>query len=1197
MRFSEVWFPRAKFLFALLVVTALVWAAAGEPVVLAQGGAAQSKSEQPAKGKAPKKEQPAAAPAAAAPAAPNYGEIIKNLRVREIGPATMGGRIDDFAVVESNPSTVYAGTASGGIFKTLNGGTTWQAIFDNEDVSTIGDLAVAPSDPDTVWAGTGESNNRQSSSWGNGVYKSTDGGKAWSHMGLRETHHIARIVIHPTNPNLLYVAATGRLWGPSKERGIYKTTDGGKTWTNVLSVNEDTGATDIVMDPENPDTLYAAMYQRRRTVFGFNGSGPHGGIHKSTDGGVTWKKLINGLPWDPNFRPAPAGGGLGGPGGGGGGGGFEALAAQFGITLPQQAQAPPPAQTGPQEIGRIGLNVYRRDPRVVYALVEHRNGGIFRSEDKGETWTRMSDTNPRAMYYSQVHVDPNNDQRIWVLGAQMFNSEDGGRTFRQNLVQRIHGDYHALWINPANSDHVLTGSDGGIHWSWDRGRTWDFVNTIPLGQFYEIGADMRTPYYVCGGLQDNNTWCGPSATTNTAGIPTSEWYTVAGGDGYYAQIDPTDPNTVYAESQDGNVLRRDLRTHESRAIRPIEAEGEARYRFQWNSPIVISAHNPKTVYYGGNFLFKSTDRGDNWTKASPDLTNNEDRDKKAIMGKVPDRNTLSRHDGVQQWPCITTLSESSLNGNVVWAGTDDGNLQVTKDGGATWKNVTSKVPGVPTATYVSRVVASRHAEGTAYVTFDGHRMNDFNIYVFATTDFGESWKAIRNGIPDNNGIVNVIREHPKNADLLFAGAEYGAYVSFDRGANWAKLKLNLPTVPVDDILVHPRDNDLIFGTHGRSIWILDDLSALEQLNAKVAENDLHLFDIRPATMWRLSNRTTSASQGHKTFLGQNPPNGVIINYYLKNKVEPPSAPAEGAAPAAGGPQAAAQAAQSRVRITIADSEGKTIRQLDGTGNAGINRVIWDYRATSPIPPAAPGQAGPGLGFGGGGFAGLGAAAGPRVDPGTFTVKVRLGDKEVSKTVVVGEDPRLVISAEERAARRAALNTIAPVIGPAVVGQRGITAMRTALNTAIEGWKRPGGTRVPENVMTAAEDLLKRTIETCKLVATPQQCGDTQAQALGAAGPPLTFTPPNPLQRLQQVAGAIESYTAAPTAWQLEQIKLVLPKLQEAGTAIGKLVREDLPAFNKLVNEAGVPHVSVPRPGGGQRPPGADVDPLWPFDTR
>ncbi len=1073
-----------------LRIAILLLAGLGFGSVRAHSQGQQRRSTQP--------QAPAPAPAPIV-GTPTYENVLQYLKFREIGPANMGGRTDDFAVVESNPSIVYAGTASAGVWKTINSGTTWEPVFDNEAVSTIGDVTVAPSDPSIVWVGTGEQNNRQSSSWGNGVYKSTDGGKTWTNVGLKDSHHIGRIVIHPTHPNVVYVAALGHLWGPNKERGVYKTTDGGKTWTNVLFLNEDTGVVDVAMDPQSPDTLYAAAYQRRRTAYGFNGGGPASALYKSTDGGATWKKLTKGLP----------------EGG---------------------------------DTGRIGVDIYRRNPNIVYALIQHSKGGVFRSEDKGETWTKMSDTNPRPSYYSQIHIDPNNDQRIWVLAAQMSYSDDGGKTFRNNLVQRIHGDYHAMWINPANSDHMMVGSDGGIHWSYDRGRTWDYVNTLALGQFYEVGVDMRKPYFICGGLQDNGAWCGPSATLVTQGITNEDWYRVGGGDGFYAQIDPTDSNIVYSESQDGNVSRRDLRTNESRNIRPEPKEGEPRYRFQWNSPIVISAHNSKTIYYGGNFLFKSTDRGDSWTKLGGDLTTGAERDKLPIMGKVPDRETLSRHDGVQAYPCTTTVSESPLNPNVLWVGTDDGNLQVTRNGGQNWKNVAEKAPGVPKGTYVSRVVASRHAEGTAYAAFDGHRSNDFNAYLFLTTDYGETWKAISQGLPNDNGTLSVVREHHRNANLLFAGTEYGGYFSLDRGASWRRLKMNLPTVPVDDIAIHPRENDLILGTHGRSVWVLDDISALEQLNDKVLASDLHLFDIRPPTAWRLYGN--KGNMGHKVFQASNPPYGALITYYLKNKVEE----------------------KEKVQITVSGPDGRTIRELEGPKDAGIQRVNWDLRYAPPaeMTPEQREALAAGFFFGGG--------RGPMVAPGSYTVKITVGKNEVSKTVKVEEDPRITISAADRDARQKALMDLYDMARRANRGQRTVTALKTSLTAPMEAWKKPGAAKIPENVQKAAEALAKQVEELHGKFVAPQQ-------PPGSAGPPLTYTPPPFSTRVGRVMFAIDGYTAAPTPQQAEEIASLSKLLGDALDRLKKLTEEDLAALNKMMNEAGIPHITVEReaaPAGPRR---------------
>lgn len=1071
----------------------------------------------------------------------DFEAAISSLKFREIGPATMGGRINDIEVPASDSRIIYAATAASGILKSVNGGTSWTVIFDKEAVGSVGDMAIAPSNPSILWAGTGESNNRQSSSWGNGVYRSLDAGKTWKMMGLAETHHIARVVIHPTNPDIVYVAATGKLWSASPERGVYKTTDGGKSWQHVLKVNADTGATEIAIDNESPNILYAAMYQRRRTVFGFNGSGEGSALYKSNDSGETWKKITNGMPYNTETAPNPK---------------------------PENLL----------ETGRNAIAVYAKDTNIVYALIEHANGGVYRSNDKGETWTRVSDmaNNPRPMFFSQIRVDPNNDQRVWIAGVTMQYSEDGGKTFTGNFSRAPHADTHGIWINPNDSNHIINGNDGGINISYDRGRTWDFANTVPIGQFYEVGADNSMPYRVCGGLQDNNTWCGPSMSFNPRGITNDDWFAIGGGDGFFAQPDPNDPDTIYAESQDGNILRRNVKTGESKGIRPREEEGEKKYRFQWNTPIVISNFDSKTIYYPGNFVFKSTNRGDSWTKVSPDLTTDIDRNALPIMGKVPDKNTRSRHDGVQQYPTISAFSESPVNANVLWAGTDDGNLQVSRDG-QTWKNVVDKISGVPKGTYVSRVIASKQAEGTAYVTFDGHRMSDFKVYVYMTSDFGETWKSISSNLPQNTGIVSVIREHPRNLNLLFVGTEFGIFASFNRGEKWIQMKLGLPTVPVDDILIHPRENDLILGTHGRSIWILDDITPLEQMNASVLASSVHLFDIRNSVMWRTWNNKPLTSD--KVFYGQNPPNGALVNYYLKT----------------------ALGDKESVTITIQDSQGQTIRTQNctkvatvpatpapqgqggggggfggggGGGQAcnatqGLNRFVWDMR-TRPATPPGPAVVGGGFG---GGFGQLGF----RVDPGIYTVKIKLGEQEMSKTVTVIDDPRIVFTAEDRAKKRAALNKLQPLMMQATLAQTSIVGLRTNLNAAIESWKLPNAVQVPENVKKAAEELLKKVDATYVNWGTPPSLVSNISQA----GPPLVDLPTPLNQRVLQLTFTIEGASTAPTALEMSQMEVLLKRIPEAADEVRKLVSEDLAALNQMMLDAKIPYVSLPTFGGGQ----------------
>jgi len=1033
-------------------------------------------------------------------------DLFKPLHFREIGPATPGGRTDDFAVVESNTNIAYAGLASGGVWKTVNGGLSWKPVFDDQSVSTIGDVTVSQSEPDVVWVGSGEANNRQSSSWGNGVYKSTDGGAHWTHMGLKDTHHIGRILIHPTNANVVYVAAQGHLWGSNEERGLFKSTDGGKTWQKVLYINPDTGVTDIAMDPQNPDTIYAAAYQRRRTVFGMNGGGPGSAIWRTTDGGAHWTKLANGLPKG--------------------------------------------------EMGRIALDVYRRDGNVVYALVESEEPGLYRSNDKGEHWTKMSNTNPRPMYFSQVRVDPNNDQRVWVAGVNMAYSEDGGKTFVENRITKIHVDFHAIWIDPSNSDNMLVGCDGGIHFSHDAGRSWDSRENLAIGQFYEVAYDMGRPYKVCGGLQDNSSWCGPSATTNQRGITNDDWYTVAGGDGFYAQIDPEEPWIVYAESQDGNLIRRDLRTHESRSIRPREDDDKmSRYRFQWNSPVVDSKHDRKTIYYGGNFVFKSTDQGDNWKRISPDLTNNTDRKTLSIMGrKVEDRTMLSRNDGVAAFPTVTTLSESPVRAGILWAGTDDGNLQVSRDG-ETWKNLVSNIPGVPKGTYVSRVLPSAFDAGTAYVAFDGHRGDDYGIYLFKTTDFGETWKAITNGIPKNEGTLHVVREHPRNRDLLFAGGEFGLYVSFDRGENWQELKNNLPRVPVDDIQIHPRDNDLILATHGRSVWILDSIYGLEQMNPQTANTPVMVFHVRPGTTWKMYSKRDF--DGHDIFTGENPPYGAIIDFWAKSKPDMKDV---------------------KITITRADKLIATLRPK--SVEAGLNRIVWDMRADRAVPLTQQEEQNIERQIASGGPAQ--PRGGPLVDPGgEYTIEVQIGSNKDSKKFNIQDDPRITwFTPADRQKRRAAIDELVEMTKQADALRKKFTAADQSVTQLQAAWKRPDAVKPAANIQKMAEELKKSLDDMRPLFVN---------RGFGGGGPPIVsaeerqaelakpepdFVLPALPQRVQQMIGQLEGYSAAPAQSQLQQVALTKVAIADAGKKMDAL-RVEVTKFNDAMNAAKVPFVPVP----------------------
>jgi photosystem II stability/assembly factor-like uncharacterized protein len=1067
-----------------------------------------------------------------------HDSLLRSLKFRSIGPAVMGGRVDDFAVVESDPRIFYVGSAAGGVFKTVNGGTTWTPVFDEVGSPSTGDVTLAPSNPAILYVGTGEANNRQSSSWGSGVYKSMDAGKTWKHLGLRETFHIGRIVVHPTNPDVVYVAALGDLWGPNPDRGVFMSTDGGANWSKTLYIDDDTGVSDLAIDPQSPNVLYAAAYMRRRTVYGYNGGGPKSGLYRSTDSGKTWTKIANGLP-----------------------------------------------TTG--DVGRCAVEVFRRNSNIVYALVEHMTqGGVYRSDDKGATWTRMSDTNPRPSYYSQIRIDPNNENKIWVLGAPLYMSVDGGRTFTQARGNGIHSDHHAMWIDPADGDHIVIGNDGGVHVTRDGGRNWDFLNNVPLGQFYEIAYDFQRPYHVCGGLQDNYSWCGPSANLDTSGIGNDEWININGGDGFHSRIDPTDANIIYAESQDGNLARRDLRSGESKSIRPQEDnDNSPRYRFQWNSPLILSPHDPKTLYYGGNHLFKSTDRGDTWVRLGEDLTTSQERDKQQILGKLPDNTTLSRHDGVVSWPCITAIAESYVKAGVLWAGTDDGNLQVTRDGGKTWSNVVAHMPNVAKGAYVSRIEASHKDEGTAYVTFDNHRSADFAIYIYRTRNFGDSWERITNGIPPEAGTVHAIREDPVNPNLLFAGTEFGLFASFNRGQNWERMKSGLPPVPVFDLQIHPRDHDLMLATHGRSIWIMDNITALEEAagnESSITNKDVHLFGSPGGIEWRTVNYRGFLAQ--RNFYGANPQAGLLLDYYLK----------------AAGP----------VQVTIKDASGKQVRQIEARGEAGVNRLAWDMRNDAPLPQSARGgRGGRGGGGGGGGRGGRGAAGageafaapeggggapgepgaetqeaggagggggrggfggnrGSLVDPGRYTVTLSAAGKTETRNVTVEDDPRLTISSDDRTRRRTAITRLSDMAKQSDEARRRIVAMNTALTSLQENWRRPG-VIVPEAARKAADDMAARIKPVLPQFEAPQQTGG-QLGAAGARGP---YTPPPVNQKILRLLGTIDSFSGVPTSKQMSDIEECAAQLQK-GVGEVNAVWADFPKLNKTLADAGVPYVSA-----------------------
>jgi photosystem II stability/assembly factor-like uncharacterized protein len=913
-------------------------------------------------------------------APPPDGAMLAGLRFRTIGPANMSGRIVDLAVVESNTYTFYAASATGGLWKTTDNGTTFTPVFQDEPVPSLGCVTVSQSKPNVVWVGSGEATNRQSSGWGDGVYKSIDAGKSWTNMGLKDSEHVGRIVLHPANPDIVYVAALGHLWGPNRERGVYKSTDGGKTWKASLQIDEDTGVSDVAMDPSDANTLYAAAHQRRRRAYGFHGGGPGSALYKSSDGGEHWKKLTNGLP---------AG-----------------------------------------ELGRIGISIYRKDPRVVYASVEQglrynastayeqRKAGVYRSDDKGETWKVMSDWNPRPTYASQIRVDPNDDQRIYMVNYSY--SDDGGKTF-VSPRQSLHGDDRMVWIDPHDSKHVLKADDGGVGISYDRGLKWIYVTSLPVSQWYHVAVDMRKPYWVYGGLQDNGCWRGPSATYFSSGITNDDWIRTCGGDGFKALADPNDDTTFYSESQYLGLVRGNSITGESRDIRPDQKHGFIQERrnwktwgkpgakepelgnamapANWDGPFILSAFDSKTLYAGTNQLWKSTDRGDTWTSLG-DMTTGVDRSALRVMSQLPTETTLSLDDGIPYYPTITEIAESPVKRGLLFVGTDDGNVQVTQDEGRHWANLAKRFPGLPESMWVSAIEASRHSAGTVYVSFDGHRSNDFANYLYRSTDFGNAWTSIAGDLPAKR-VIHAVHEDPKNPNLIYVGTEHGFFLSPDSGRHWIELKNNLPRVPINDFVIHPRDNDLVLATHGRGVWILDNIAVLQELTPQVLSEAAHLFTLRPAEQIRYVN--PKAHQGDMVFRGDNPPAGAIIDYSTRDN------------------------SAINASLDIVDAAGRQVARLQAPHLAGVHRVIWNLRydalAAAPADEESGGRTIP--------------MAGPLVMPGEYTVRLTALGNTSERKLQVHEDPRIEISAADRKTWTDALLSVADLY-------RGAVALREQL---------------------------------------------------------------------------------------------------------------------------------------------------------
>jgi photosystem II stability/assembly factor-like uncharacterized protein len=875
-----------------------------------------------------------AAPPPASPSAEKEpADFYGNVKIRNLGPAVGGGRVSAVAAVPGDRNVYYVGAGGGGVWKTLDGGLSWKAVFEKEATASIGAIAVAPSDPSVVWVGTGEANIRNDALPGRGIYVSGDAGQSWKRAGLEHAGQISNIVIHPTNPDVVWVSVFGHEWGPNPDRGVFRTTDGGATWKKVLFVDDRTGAIDLVMEPGNPRVLYAALWEARRYPWELVSGGGGSGLYRSTDGGDTWKKLTKGLPDGP--------------------------------------------------IGRIAIAAAPSNPLHLYALVEAKKGMLWESTDRGDEWKKVSESHlldVRPFYFSRLFVSPEDERRVYFLSYDLVESDDGGKTARP-IDRGVHVDHHALWIDPSDPSRMVQGNDGGAYVTEDRGKSWRYWNNIPIEQFYMVAADSETPYHLCGGLQDNNAWCGPSDSLSRSGITGADWFVTTGGDGEYSVPAPSDPTIVYSDSQNGSISRLDTKTHVSRYVQPyllgVEdlPPSELKYRFNWTSPIAVSASDAQEVYLGGNVVFRSKDSGEHWEVASPDLTRN-DKSKQVASGG-PINLDLS---GAETYDTLLSITIADRDPATIWTGSDDGLVHVTRDGGKMWKNVTPK--GAPAWARVYQVGVSPFDAGTAYAPFDAHELDDDRAYAWKTTDGGSSWTSIAAGLPDDEPVY-VIREDPSKRGFLVAGTGAGVYVSRDAGGRWEKLHADMPTVAVFDVKFVR--GDLVIATHGRGLFVFDAISPLEEATPEIEAADFHLFDTRPGVLYHVWNR---GGFSRDSGAAPNPPSGVRVDYSLKSEIKSEEEKDE---PGPG-------RKKTPVRIVVTDSAGRKVATRYGESKAGLNRWTWDmrYDGETPVsfqkrPPAneffTPGE-------------------GPRVLPGEYRIAVTVAGKTETKSARVEPDPRI-----------------------------------------------------------------------------------------------------------------------------------------------------------------------------------------------
>ena len=1038
-------------------------------------------------------------------------ELFSGLRARSIGPANMSGRIGAIDAVANDPNIIYVGTATGGLWKTVDRGLTWTSIMDDKPVSSIGAVTINQFNPSIVWVGTGEATPRNSVGVGRGVYLTMDAGKTWKFLGLEETEKVSKILLDPNNPNIAYVAALGTTWNENPERGVFKTTDMGKTWEKILYVDEKTGAADMAMAPGDPNKIIAAMWEHRRWPWFFKSGGPGSNLYITTNGGQDWKRLSdeNGLPKG--------------------------------------------------ELGRMGVAFATNKPNIVYALVEAKKNALFRSTDGGFTWQMVNDeenVNNRPFYYCRIWVNPVNENILYILHGQILVSEDAGRTL-QTLASfnQSHSDYHAFWAHP-KGEMLVVGNDGGVVISHNRGQSWRFVSNLPVGQFYHVSYDMQIPYNVYGGLQDNGSWMGPGYVLKERGIASYLWTTVGSGDGFDTEPDPEVPGAGYGMSQGGNLYYFDTSLGASRDIVPTESD--VKHRYNWNAGFAVDPFHPATIYLGSQFVHKSPDKGFTWEIISPDLTTNDpEKQKQAESGGLTlDVTNAENHT------TILCIAPSPVQEGVIWVGTDDGNVQVTKNGGETWelvsRDLTSGKKGMaPPATWVPHVEASKADAATAYVVFDDHRRSNWTTYVYVTHDFGKTWKSL--ATPEIDGFVHVIEEDPVNRNLLFLGTEFGLFVSFNAGQNWMKWSQGIPTVPVRDIVVHPRDNDLIIATHGRSLYIIDDISPLREISEDVMQKKLHLFQIQDAYQYQQGRLSSYLSPGDTFFMGENKRMGAVISYYLipSERKEPEAADEEMDARRQQMLQRMRQMGgmarmrsmgmmgqgSSRVRITIEDSDGKLISRMNGTENKGINRIYWNFREqTEQAQPSARRSF---FGFGRGGATAL---------PGEYTVKIAYDGEEVSQTFAVKYDPRIDVDMEVLKANYEAGKKAQKLSDAINTASQQIDGTRETLKT-IQDHARQNRDPKNKELMKAARDLDKKLEELAEILnPTPRK----QGIADRSAGLRMQV-----MMAARGMRGGHEPISQAARV----RYEKALTKVEEFLKKVNAVYETDVENFKKMVKEA------------------------------